>query len=93
MDRGTDAMDVLTGRTVPVKLGIIGVINRSQADILANKPIEDCIKDETKFLLKTYPTLAARNGIKFLAKTLNRVSSSIPSLHNLPSLASHAPHS
>lgn len=28
MDHGTDAMDVLTGRVVPVKLGIIGVVNR-----------------------------------------------------------------
>ena len=33
MDHGTDAMDVLCGRVIPVKLGIIGVINRSQADI------------------------------------------------------------
>ena len=33
MDHGTDAMDVLCGRVVPVKLGIIGVNNRSQADI------------------------------------------------------------
>lgn len=74
MDRGTDAMDVLTGRTVPVKLGIIGVVNRAQADINANKSIEDCLKDETRFLLKNYPTLASRNGVQYLAKTLNRVS-------------------
>ncbi len=33
MDHGTDAMDVLCGRVIPVKLGIIGVVNRSQADI------------------------------------------------------------
>ena len=33
MDAGTDAMDVLCGRVIPVKLGIIGVVNRSQADI------------------------------------------------------------
>ncbi|VDK45527.1 unnamed protein product [Cylicostephanus goldi] len=30
MDQGTDAMDVLMGKVVPVKLGIIGVVNRSQ---------------------------------------------------------------
>lgn len=30
MDRGTDANDVLLGRVIPVKLGIIGVVNRSQ---------------------------------------------------------------
>lgn len=28
MDAGTDAMDVLLGRVIPVKLGIIGVVNR-----------------------------------------------------------------
>ncbi len=37
MDHGTDAMDVLCGRVIPVKLGIIGVVNRSQADINASK--------------------------------------------------------
>ena len=37
MDQGTDALDVLCGRIVPVKLGIIGVVCRSQADINANK--------------------------------------------------------
>ena len=33
MDQGTDAMDLLCGRVIPVKLGILGVVNRSQADI------------------------------------------------------------
>ena len=37
MDRGTDAYDVLCGRVIPVKLGIIGVINRSQEDIHKKK--------------------------------------------------------
>uniref|UniRef100_A0A914ICV1 Dynamin GTPase n=1 Tax=Globodera rostochiensis TaxID=31243 RepID=A0A914ICV1_GLORO len=73
MDNGTDAMDVLTGKLVPVKLGIIGVVNRSQADIIAKKPIEDCLKAEVKFLHKKYPTLASINGIQYLSKTLNRL--------------------
>lgn len=29
MDAGTDATDVLTGRVIPVKLGLVGVVNRS----------------------------------------------------------------
>lgn len=33
MDHGTDAVDALCGRIIPVKLGIVGVVNRSQADI------------------------------------------------------------
>lgn len=37
MDHGTDAYDVLCGRIIPVKLGIIGVINRSQMDIKNKK--------------------------------------------------------
>lgn len=73
MDHGTDAMDVLTGKIVPVKLGIIGVVNRSQADIKSEKSIEDCLKDEMKFLHKKYPTLASTNGVYYLSKTLNRV--------------------
>lgn len=32
MDKGTDAMDMLTGITLPIRLGIIGVVNRSQKD-------------------------------------------------------------
>jgi len=41
MDHGTDAVDVLCGRVIPVKLGIIGVINRSQADINNKKVTEN----------------------------------------------------
>jgi dynamin 1-like protein len=37
MDRGTDAYDVLCGRIIPVKLGIIGLVNRSQEDIQKRK--------------------------------------------------------
>lgn len=34
MDAGTDAMDVLMGRVIPVKLGLIGVVNRSEQFIV-----------------------------------------------------------
>ena len=73
MDAGTDAVDVLCGRVVPVKLGIIGVVNRSQLDIQNKKSIDDALKDEAAFLQRKYPTLASRNGTPFLAKTLNRL--------------------
>ncbi|XP_054708180.1 dynamin-1-like protein [Uloborus diversus] len=73
MDAGTDAVDVLCGRVIPVKLGIIGVVNRSQQDINNKKSIEDAIKDEVLFLQRKYPGLASRNGTAFLAKTLNRL--------------------
>ncbi|XP_030767849.1 dynamin-1-like protein isoform X2 [Sitophilus oryzae] len=73
MDAGTDAIDILCGRVIPVKLGIIGVVNRSQQDILNNKSIKDSLKDEAAYLQSKYPTLAARNGTPYLAKTLNRL--------------------
>lgn len=73
MDAGTDAMDVLMGRVIPVKLGIIGVVNRSQLDINHKKSVADSIRDEYGFLQKKYPSLANRNGTKYLARTLNRL--------------------
>uniref|UniRef100_A0A8C7P6C8 Dynamin-1-like protein n=1 Tax=Oncorhynchus mykiss TaxID=8022 RepID=A0A8C7P6C8_ONCMY len=73
MDAGTDAMDVLMGRVIPVKLGLIGVVNRSQLDINNKKTVADAIRDEYAFLQKKYPSLASRNGTKYLARTLNRL--------------------
>ncbi|XP_035676396.1 dynamin-1-like protein isoform X13 [Branchiostoma floridae] len=73
MDAGTDAHDVLMGRVIPVKLGIIGVVNRSQMDINKRKPIEEAIKDEAAFMQRKYPSLASRNGTSHLARTLNRL--------------------
>ncbi|KAK4310989.1 hypothetical protein Pmani_017483 [Petrolisthes manimaculis] len=73
MDAGTDAIDTLCGRVIPVKLGIIGVVNRSQQDIIENKSIKESLTDEATFLQRRYPTLANRNGTPYLAKTLNRL--------------------
>ncbi|XP_045534074.1 dynamin-1-like protein isoform X1 [Papilio machaon] len=73
MDAGTDAIDILCGRVIPVKLGIIGVVNRSQQDIIDNKTILDALKDEATYLQRKYPTIATRNGTPYLAKTLNRL--------------------
>ncbi|XP_044750588.1 dynamin-1-like protein isoform X1 [Coccinella septempunctata] len=73
MDAGTDAQEILCGRIIPVKLGIIGVVNRSQQDIMNNKSIKDSLKDEATFLQTKYPTLATINGTPYLAKTLNRL--------------------
>ncbi|XP_078272977.1 dynamin-1-like protein isoform X2 [Rhinoraja longicauda] len=73
MDAGTDAMDVLMGRVIPVKLGIIGIVSRSQLDINNKKCVADALKDEYAFLQRKYPSLANRHGTKYLAKTLNRL--------------------
>ena len=73
MDHGTDATDLLMGKIIPVKLGIIGVVNRSQQDITKDKAIEDALHDEQLFLRKFYPNLAGKNGTPYLAQTLNKL--------------------
>ena len=40
MDEGTDALEVLQGKVIPLKLGYIGVVNRSQKDIV-NPPTQN----------------------------------------------------
>ncbi|KAG0332626.1 Dynamin- GTPase protein [Podila humilis] len=75
MDAGTNALDVLSGRAYPLKLGFVGVVNRSQADIQSNKPMADAFKDETTFfeIHPAYRAIAHRCGTTFLAKTLNTI--------------------
>ena len=75
MDEGTDAVDMLKGNVYPLKLGYIGVICRSQADINNNKPIEKHLGDERAFFKNhpSYSSFALKMGIPFLAKRLNAV--------------------
>lgn len=73
MDSGTDASDILSGRIIPVRLGIIGVVNRSQKDTVQNKPISSSIEDEAAYLQKHYPNICHRHGSRYLAETLNKI--------------------
>ncbi|KAF8470291.1 dynamin protein dnm1 [Russula ochroleuca] len=75
MDAGTHAHDVLTGRVYPLKLGFIGVVNRSQRDIDVDKSMSDALESETEFFRShpQYRNIAVKNGTKHLAKTLNQV--------------------
>jgi dynamin 1-like protein len=79
MDAGTNALDVLTGRLYPLKLGFIGVVNRSQQDINANKDMRAARADEEEFFRShpSYRNVAHKNGTQYLAKTLNQVSKRI----------------
>lgn len=73
MEQGTDALKVLLGRVIPIRLGIIGVVNRSQEEIRNKKTIQEAIEDEAIFLQKHYPTIAAKNGTPYLAKRLSNL--------------------
>lgn len=73
MDNGTDAKQMLTGNVLPVKLGIVGVVNRSQQDIKDGKGIEEQLEDESLFFRRQYTALAAQNGTTFLVKKLHQL--------------------
>ncbi|CAI6349193.1 unnamed protein product [Macrosiphum euphorbiae] len=75
IDEGTlqDTKDLLCGQRIPVKLGIIGVVNRSQKDIVENKSMDATLTSETEFLKTNYPDIYTKHGNKALAHTLQLV--------------------
>ena len=75
MDAGTNALDILTGRVYSLKLGFIGVVNRSQQDINSEKSLTDALDSESEFFKShpAYRNIAHKNGTKYLARTLNQV--------------------
>ncbi|KDO30068.1 hypothetical protein SPRG_05259 [Saprolegnia parasitica CBS 223.65] len=75
MDNGTDAMEMLQGRVIPLKKGYVGVVNRSQADINNNVGIRDSVAKETMFFKNhaSYRAIASRMGTQFLSKSLNTI--------------------
>ncbi|GAB4853337.1 Dynamin- protein 3A [Ancistrocladus abbreviatus] len=75
MDRGTDARNFLLGKVIPLKLGYVGVVNRSQEDIMLNRSIKDALVAEEKFFRSrpVYSDLSDRCGIPQLAKKLNQI--------------------
>jgi GTP-binding protein EngB required for normal cell division len=88
MDKGTDARDVLLNKVYPLKLGYIGVVNRSQQDIVGKKTMAAANEAEKKFFLSiaAYRDIAENCGTQFLAATLNQllmrhIKSKLPSLY------------
>ncbi|CDW73557.1 dynamin-1-like protein [Stylonychia lemnae] len=75
MDEGTNALDLLSGKVYPLKLGYVGVVCRSQKDILNQKTIEDALKSEEKFFKTSsvYYPYSSRLGVNYLAHNLNMI--------------------
>nr|6FGZ_A Chain A, Dynamin [Cyanidioschyzon merolae] len=73
MDKGTDAMEMLTGKVIPLKLGYIGVICRGPADLRAGKSIQQAREDEIRFFRShpVYRRLLPQLGTNTLARTLS----------------------
>ncbi|CCG81694.1 putative Dynamin-like GTPase Dnm1 [Taphrina deformans PYCC 5710] len=75
MDHGTNALDILSGRVYPLKLGFIGCVNRSQQDIQAGKSLADALQSESEFFQShaAYRNISNKCGTAVLAKTLNTI--------------------
>jgi len=79
MDQGTDVVDILAGRVIPLKLGYVPVVNRGQRDIEANKTISSSLDNERKFF-ENHPSYASKAqycGTGWLSRKLNLVSCSV----------------
>lgn len=90
MDRGTDARAIFTGTSSDLpklKLGYVGVVNRSQADITERKTIAESRRAEEDFFSKSmaYADLSHRLGTRFLVRECARllvanIKASLPAL-------------
>lgn len=75
MDQGTDVVDILAGRVIPLRLGYVPVVNRGQRDIDTSKTIGAALDAERSFfeLHPSYKGKAQYCGTPFLARKLNMI--------------------
>ncbi|CAK9435320.1 uncharacterized protein LODBEIA_P57150 [Lodderomyces beijingensis] len=75
MDQGTDVIDILAGRVIPLRFGYVPVINRGQKDIETKKTIRQALANEANFF-ENHPSYRAKAqfcGTPYLAKKLNGI--------------------
>ncbi|KAK5071170.1 vacuolar protein sorting-associated protein 1 [Lithohypha guttulata] len=75
MDQGTDVVDILAGRIIPLRLGYVPVVNRGQRDIENKKRIDLALKAEREFFENhsAYRNKASYCGTPYLARKLNLI--------------------
>ena len=75
MDDGTDVVDILAGRIIPLRLGYVPVVNRGQRDIDNKKPIQVALEAERNFFdgHKAYRNKSSYCGTPYLARKLNLI--------------------
>lgn len=90
MDKGTDAVEILEGRSYRLQFPWVGVVNRSQADINKNVDMSNARRRERDFWNNSpeYRHMANRMGSEYLAKMLSKhlenvIKSRIPGLQSL----------
>ncbi|KAH7668661.1 Dynamin protein [Dioscorea alata] len=90
MDKGTNALDVLEGRSYRLQHPWVGIVNRSQADINKNVDMIVARKKEREYFATSpdYSHLASKMGSEYLAKLLSKhleavIKARIPSITSL----------
>lgn len=75
MDEGTDVVDILAGRIIPLRLGYVPVVNRGQKDIETKKAISYALEAEKNFFEnhRAYRNKSSYCGTPYLARKLNLV--------------------
>ncbi|XP_020576399.1 dynamin-related protein 5A [Phalaenopsis equestris] len=92
MDKGTDAVDILEGKSYRLQFPWFGVVNRSQADINKNVDMIAARRREREYFASSpdYKHLAHRMGSEYLGKMLSKhlesvIKSRIPGIQSLVS--------
>ncbi|XP_073312916.1 phragmoplastin DRP1E-like [Primulina huaijiensis] len=90
MDKGTNAVDVLEGRSYRLQNPWVGVVNRSQADINKNVDMILARRKEREYFATSpdYGHLSSKMGSEYLAKLLSKhlesvIRARIPSITSL----------
>ncbi|KAK6919888.1 Dynamin, N-terminal [Dillenia turbinata] len=90
MDKGTNALDVLEGRSYRLQHPWVGIVNRSQADINKNVDMIVARRKEREYFATSpdYGHLASKMGSEYLAKLLSKhlesvIRARIPSITSL----------
>ncbi|KAJ9680426.1 hypothetical protein PVL29_019680 [Vitis rotundifolia] len=90
MDKGTNALDVIEGRSYRLQQPWVGIVNRSQADINKNVDMVLARRKEREYFATSpdYGHLASKMGSEYLAKLLSKhlesvIRARIPSITSL----------
>nr|XP_043607428.1 dynamin-related protein 5A-like isoform X5 [Erigeron canadensis] len=90
MDKGTDAVDILEGKSYRLKFPWVGVVNRSQQDINKRVDMTSARGKEREYFSNSreYKHMASRMGSEYLAKMLSKhlegvIKSRIPGIQSL----------
>ncbi|ERN01037.1 hypothetical protein AMTRI_Chr03g145800 [Amborella trichopoda] len=90
MDKGTNALEVLEGRSYRLQHPWVGIVNRSQADINKNVDMIAARRREREYFATSpdYSHLASKMGSEYLAKLLSKhlegvIRARIPSITSL----------